>query len=70
VTPALPTEDIGLTTCTKAAVPVIPGARGTALTEAQASQTIADQRQAALSKDRCAKTWQNFYDALRDGFGK
>jgi hypothetical protein len=60
----LPDVPAGLQACTDAAVPPIPGARGTALTKAQAAEALADQRAAALSKDRCAKAWQTFYQAL------
>jgi hypothetical protein len=46
-----------LRACTGDAVPPIPGARGTPLTKAQAAECLAEQRAAALAKDRCAKAW-------------
>lgn len=58
----LPATPDGLIRCAVAPVPAIPGARGTGLTKAQVAETLADQRAAALDKDRCAKAWAAFYD--------
>lgn len=65
VSPQLPAPDAGLTACTEASIPAIPGAAGTPLSKAQAATALAEQRASALSKDRCAKAWADFYADLR-----
>jgi hypothetical protein len=64
VSPSLPAAPAGLAACAAAPVPAIPGARGTAITKAQASEALADQRAEALAKDRCARGWASFYGDL------
>ena len=70
VAPVLPAAPAGLAVCTAAPVPAIPGARGTALTKAQAAEALADQRAAALAKDRCAQGWASFYTDLKSNLSK
>ncbi len=65
VSPALPAAPSGLASCAAADVPAIPGARGTALTKAQAAESLGDQRAAALAKDRCSRGWASFYGDLK-----
>lgn len=60
----LPPVPAGLAACTDAPVPPVPGARGTPLTKAQAAEALSDQRASALSKDRCAHDWRDFYGDL------
>lgn len=69
VAPELPAADDGLTLCTGDAVPDLPGARGTGLTNEQVAGAIGDQRTAAKDKDRCAKAWKSFYEDLRKSIG-
>jgi hypothetical protein len=59
--PSLPVVPSGLAACTDASVPSIPGPRGSPLTKTQSVEALADQRAAALDKDRCAKAWKAFY---------
>jgi hypothetical protein len=61
----LPAIPPGLVACTDADVPSIPGPRGSPLNKAQTAEALADQRSAALDKDRCAKAWAAFYGDLR-----
>ena len=69
VAPQLPAAGDGLAACTAAPVPDIPGARGTALGKAEAVEALAEQRASALSKDRCAKAWEEFYSDLSKAIG-
>jgi hypothetical protein len=61
----IPDTPAGLAACTAAPIPAIPGDVGTPLTKAQAAEALADQRAAALAKDRCAGSWASFYDNLK-----
>lgn len=67
VQPPLPDAPAGLMACAGAAVPPLPGGRGTALTRAQVAAALGDQRAAALAATRCAGAWLVFYDDLRRG---
>ncbi|MGA7675148.1 MAG: hypothetical protein WCA78_08895 [Rhizomicrobium sp.] len=69
VAPQLPAAGDGLAACTAVAVPEIPGARGTPLGKAEAAEALAAQRASALSKDRCAKAWAEFYSDLSKSIG-
>lgn len=68
--PSLPDVPGGLAACTVAPIPAIPGVKGTSLTKAQAAETLADQRAAALSKGRCVEEWYSFYSDLKAGTKK
>lgn len=69
VAPQLPEAADGLRACTAAPVPDIPGALGTSISKAQAAEALAEQRAAALSKDRCARAWADFYSDLNKAIG-
>lgn len=66
----LPAAPAGLVDCTDTAVPPIPGARGAALTKAQAAEALADNRAAALAAHRCAVAWRDFYGDLRGSLAR
>ncbi len=67
--PRLPEAGEGLRVCAAVPVPDIPGAHGTPLSKSQAAEALAEQRASALSKDRCAKAWAEFYSDLRKAIG-
>ena len=69
VAPALPEAPPSLSACTQAKVPLLPGAAGTPLSKAQTIQALAEQRASALSKNRCARAWEEFYGDLKKSFG-
>ena len=69
VAPRLPEAGEGLRVCAAAPVPDIPGARGTPLNKSQAAEALAEQRASALSKDRCARAWADFYSDLSKALG-
>lgn len=68
--PKLPPEPPGLTVCTDAEVPVLPGAAGTDWDTADAAGAVGGQRSAALSKNRCTHDWRSFYADLRNKLAK
>ncbi len=69
VAPQMPAAPADLTRCTAETVPDIPGAPGTGLDKAQSSQALAEQRAAAKAKDRCSRSWADFYEDLRKSIG-
>lgn len=66
----LPDFPLGLKVCANMAIPAIPGERGSPITKEQASDSLAEQRAFALSKDRCVKDNQSWYLDLRKGIAK
>ncbi len=65
----LPPAPADLTRCATDPVPDIPGAPGTGLDKAQAAQALVEQRAAARAKDRCGRSWADFYVDLRKSIG-
>lgn len=64
IVPVLPAAPDTLVLCAGADVSPLPGEPGTGLTRVQAAEALADNRAAALMKDRCARSWAAFYDDL------
>lgn len=69
VAPQLPATTDRLNACTDQSVPPIPGKPGEPILKGSTAGVIGGQRSSALSKDKCAHDWRDFYEGLRQGIG-